>query len=153
MSEEETGAPSVLLVEDDEAHAELVRRSFEDHQVPGEIFHVRDGEAALDYLHRRGAYANPAASPRPRFVLLDLRLPRVDGFEVLRAIRSSEELHRLPVVVLTTSNAEQDIARAYDEQANSYLVKPFAFEQFLDVVSEVGGYWLTRNEVSEPDVD
>jgi CheY-like chemotaxis protein len=135
----------ILLVEDNPAHAELVKRSLEDHRVPNRVVHLADGEAALHYLLRQGRFADPAASPRPHLVLLDLRLPRIDGLEVLRRIRTDAELERLPVVVLTTSEAEQDVAKAYEFRANSYLVKPVDFERFARLMGDLGFYWLKWN--------
>jgi CheY-like chemotaxis protein len=140
------GAPlTILLVEDNLPHAELVKRSLEGHQIPNRIYHVTDGEAALAYLFRQGVYADPATSPRPHVVLLDLRLPKLSGLEVLREIRASRELHTVPVVVLTTSTAERDIASAYEHHANSYLVKPVDFAQFTQLMQELGFYWLNWN--------
>lgn len=137
--------PQILLVEDNPDHAELIVRGFEDHPVSNEIFHVSDGEAALDYLLRRGNFSNPDRSPRPRLVLLDLRLPKIDGLEVLRQIRSSDDLDDLPVVVLTTSRADDDILRAYHNRANSYLVKPLDFASFTALINDLGYYWLNWN--------
>ena len=136
---------TILLVEDNPAHAELVIRSFESQRVANKIFHVWDGEEALDYLLRRGHYADPEKSPRPNVVLLDLRLPKIDGLEVLREIKSTEGLKRIPVVILTTSQAEIDASRAYDCHANSYLIKPLDFELFTRLMEELGFYWLGWN--------
>ncbi len=136
---------TILLVEDNPAHAELVIRSFESQRVANKIYHVWDGEEALDYLLRRGNYADPEKSPRPNVVLLDLRLPKIDGTEVLREIKNTEGLKRVPVVVLTTSQAEIDASRAYDCHANSYLIKPLDFELFTKLMEELGFYWLGWN--------
>src|SRR5262249_24005139 len=122
-SEAAHSAPlTMLLVEDDMPHAELVKRGLEAHQIANKIYHVADGEAALDYLFRQGLYTDPVTSPSPHVVLLDLRLPRLSGLEVLREIRASSDnnLHSVPVVVLTTSTAAQDVTRAYEQHANSY---------------------------------
>jgi CheY-like chemotaxis protein len=135
----------ILLVEDNLAHAELIFRSFEDHRIANSIYHVSDGEAALDYLFQRGSYANSEECPRPHVILLDLRLPKIDGLEVLKEIKSSPEVERIPVVVLTTSAAEQDVARAYQQHANSYLIKPVDFEKFSRLMDEFGFYWLGWN--------
>jgi CheY-like chemotaxis protein len=136
---------TILLIEDNPAHAELVRRSFEDHRIANEIHHIADGEAALDYLFRRGDYTDPPDSPRPHVILLDLRLPKVGGLEVLKIIKTSAELQTLPVVILTTSAAEADISRAYEYHANSYLVKPVDFSKFSQLMVELGFYWLGWN--------
>jgi two-component system, response regulator len=141
-----TGEPlHILLVEDNEAHAELVIRGMRDQQVANKIHHVPDGEQALDYLFARGAFADPGTSPRPNLVLLDLRLPRVDGLEVLRTIKTTPSLLRIPVVVLTSSDAESDIAKSYDYHANSYVVKPLDFKTFTKLMKELGFYWLGWN--------
>ena len=136
---------TVLLVEDNPAHAELVIRSFEDHRIANRIHHVSDGEEALDYLLRRGAYADPAKSPTPHMVLLDLRLPKIDGLEVLKEIKSVKELEKIPTVIFTTSSAEVDVAKAYGYHANSYLVKPVNFEKFNQLMDDIGFYWLAWN--------
>ncbi len=134
-----------LLVEDNMAHAELVQRSLKDHQVANKVIHLTDGEMALDYLLQRGSYADSEQHPRPSVVLLDLRLPKVDGLEVLKTIKTSEELQGLPVVILTTSEAEQDVAHAYESHANSYLVKPVDFQMFQELMEDLGFYWLSWN--------
>ncbi len=145
-SEGLSGEPLViLLVEDDRDHAELILRAFEDHRVANKVYHVLDGEAALNYLVRKGEYASPEKSPRPHLVLLDLRLPKIDGLEVLKRIRGCEGLAKLPVVVLTTSAAETDVARAYEHHANSYVVKPVDFEKFNQLMDDLGFYWLGWN--------
>ena len=135
----------ILLIEDNPAHAELIRRNFETHRIANRLYHVTDGEMALEYLFRRGAYADPERSPRPHLILLDLRLPKIDGLEVLKVIKTSQELRPIPVVILTTSEAEQDVLRAYQQHANSYLVKPVDFHQFTELMEELGFYWLAWN--------
>ena len=138
-------ASVILLIEDNPAHAELIRRNFETHRIANRLIHVTDGEAALDYLFRRGAYADSTRSPRPHLILLDLRLPKIDGLEVLKEIKTSQELRSIPVVILTTSEAEQDVACAYQHYVNSYLVKPVDFHQFTELMEELGVYWLAWN--------
>jgi len=135
----------ILLIEDNPAHAELIRRNFEAHRIANRLYHVTDGEAALDYLFRRGAYADPGQSPRPHLILLDLRLPKIDGLEVLKAIKTSQALRPIPVVILTTSEAEQDVVCAYQHNVNSYLVKPVDFDRFTELMEELGFYWLAWN--------
>ena len=135
----------VMLVEDNPDHAELVMRTMADHRVANKIVHFTDGQSALDYLFRQGEYADPEKGPRPHVILLDLRLPRVDGLEVLKAIKESEELRIIPVVVLTTSEAEKDVARAYGCHANSYLVKPVGYAEFSQLMKDLGFYWLGWN--------
>ncbi|MCZ2126669.1 MAG: response regulator [Anaerolineales bacterium] len=136
----------VLLVEDNADHAELVIRTMESHHIHTQIRHIADGESALDYLLRRNAFSDPQSSPRPKIVLLDLRLPRVDGLEVLRVIKEEETLRDIPIIILTTSDADQDVKRAYERYVNSYLVKPVGFEDFSDLMKELGVYWLSWNK-------
>jgi CheY-like chemotaxis protein len=136
----------ILLVEDDLAHAEIVRRNFEEFRMANRLIHVADGQAALDYLYRREQFSDPELSPRPELILLDLRLPRVEGLEVLKTIKADHDLSCIPVVVLTTSAAEKDVVRAYDSHANSYLVKPVDLPQFVDMMKALGYYWLAWNE-------
>lgn len=135
----------IMLIEDNEDHAYAVKLSFSRHRVANKIYRVADGEAALDFLFRRNEYADPSKSPRPHVIFLDLRLPKIDGLEVLRQIKESEQLHRIPIVILTTSAAEQDLVEAYDCHVNSYLVKPLDFEKFTELMKAVGFYWLAWN--------
>ena len=138
----------VLLVEDDPDHADLVTFSLlESPPKATVVHHVTAGDAALDYLYRRGDFADPDQSPRPHLILLDLRLPKVDGLAVLKEIKTSsdEELRRIPVVVLTSSEANSDTAAAYDFRANSYVVKPVDCEKFHQLMTDLGHYWLVWN--------
>jgi len=139
--------PHILLVEDNEAHAELVIRGMHDQQVANTIHHVMDGEQALDYLFHRGIYTDTNTYPPPNLILLDLRLPRIDGLEVLKTVKETPGLLRIPVVVLTSSEAENDIARSYDYHANSYIVKPLEFKKFTRLMKDLGFYWLKWNEI------
>jgi CheY-like chemotaxis protein len=143
----EPDAPPVLLVEDNPDHEELIRRAFAEHEPRVALAVARHGEQALDYLHRRGLYQDPGRSRRPRLILLDLRLPRVDGLEVLGEIKSSPLLRSTPVVVLTTSSSEHDMARAYAQHANSYLVKPTEFSRIRELIDQVHSYWLGINRL------
>ena len=135
----------VMLVEDNPDHAELIMRTLAEHRVANRITHFADGQTALDYLFRHGEYTHPATSPRPHVILLDLRLPRVDGLEVLRIVKEEEELKKIPVVILTTSEADKDMIRAYDHHVNSYLVKPVGFDDFNKLMNDLGFYWLGWN--------
>jgi CheY-like chemotaxis protein len=135
----------ILLVEDDPAHAEIVRRNFENSLIANRVIHVSDGQEALDYLFHEGLFSDPENAPRPGLILLDLRLPKVDGLEVLKRIKADTELSRIPVVILTTSSAEYDVIKAYDRHANSYLVKPVDFPQFVSLMESLGYYWLVWN--------
>ncbi|MBV5339109.1 MAG: response regulator [Deltaproteobacteria bacterium] len=137
---------TVLLVEDNLDHAELVMRNMADFQVANSIFHVEDGEAALDYLYGRGTYADRKQFPLPHLMLLDLRLPKVDGLEVLKEVKGNADLMALPVVILTTSDAERDMAMAYECHANSYVTKPVSFDDFSMLLKDLGFYWLAWNK-------
>jgi two-component system response regulator len=136
----------ILLIEDDPAHAEIVRRNLEDFRVANRLIHLQDGQAALDYLLRQGEFSDPALSPRPDLILLDLRLPKVDGQQVLRSLKADRDLQQIPTVILTTSKAEQDLVGAYGHGASSYLVKPVDFEKFASLMEAFGFYWLAWNE-------
>jgi CheY-like chemotaxis protein len=140
----------VMLIEDNVDHAELVIRTMQEHQIANQIRHFLDGQSALDYLFQRGEYSDLNANPRPHVILLDLRLPRVDGLDVLKAIKEDNDLKTIPVVVLTTSEAEKDVARAYYNHANSYLVKPVGFEEFRKLMDDLGFYWLGWNTNPDP---
>jgi len=135
----------VMLVEDNIDHAELVIRTMEEHRITNKVRHFLDGQSALDYLFHRGEYSEFTDPHRPHVILLDLRLPRVDGIDVLKAIKEDAELKSIPVVVLTTSEAEKDVAKAYYNHANSYLVKPVGFEDFKKLMDDLGFYWLGWN--------
>lgn len=135
----------VMLVEDNADHAELIIRTLEEHRVANRVRHFFDGQSALDYLFQRGEFSNPAQSPRPHLILLDLRLPRVDGIDILKTIKTDESLKCIPVVILTTSDAEKDVTKAYYHHANSYLVKPVGFDEFRELMDNLGFYWLSWN--------
>ncbi len=135
----------ILLVEDNRMDIELTLDAFHEAKLLNTIHIAPDGQEALDYLFGRGKYADRKAYPKPNLVLLDLKLPGIDGFEVLRQIKSTPILKRLPVVILTSSKEEGDRALSYDRGANSYLVKPVSFEGFLGIVKEIEGYWLSLN--------
>ncbi len=132
----------ILLVEDDPGDQEITRRSLAKAKLKNDLFIVEDGEQALDYLFRRGAYTDPAVSPRPDLVLLDLNLPKIDGRQVLEEIRKTPELKRLVVVIMTTSQQEADIVRSYELGVNSYVTKPMDFDQFSKVIQDIGHYWF-----------
>ena len=136
---------TILLVEDNRMDVELTLDAFKEARLENKILVVTNGQEALDYLFRRGVYADRNTYPMPDLILLDLKLPRIDGFEVLRQIKSANILKRLPVVILTSSKDEGDRALSYDIGANSYLVKPVSFDGFLGVVKQIEGYWLTLN--------
>jgi CheY-like chemotaxis protein len=135
----------ILLVEDNPAHAELVIRSFKAHTLDSEIHHVVNGEIALDYLFQRGKYNDPEEFPQPHVILLDIRMPKVSGLDVLKELKASQSLRHIPVIILTTSDAEQDVTKAYQNYVNSYLVKPVEFDKFMKLMEELGFYWLNWN--------
>lgn len=130
----------VLLVEDSPADARLTQEAFRDGKLQNNLTVVADGEAAMAYLKREGKYAKAA---RPDLILLDLNLPKIDGREVLRRVKSDESLCSIPIVVLTTSEAEEDVAKAYEYHANCYIRKPVDLDRFLHIVSVIENFWLT----------
>lgn len=137
---------TILFIEDDPAHAEITMRNFKKNRISNRVIHLWDGQEALDYLFRQGKYTDPETSPLPHLILMDLRLPKVDGLEVLEKIRSRDNLKCIPTVILTTSEAEIDITRAYDYNVNSYLVKPMDFEKFSNLIEAFGFYWVVWNK-------
>lgn len=137
--------PSILLVEDNPDDEALTMRALQQNNIANTVDVVRDGEEALDYLFTRGAYAERDPGNTPSVVLLDLKLPKVDGLEVLKAMRADERTRLLPVVVLTSSNEERDIINSYNFGANSYVRKPVDFASFMEAVQQLGLYWLVLN--------
>jgi CheY-like chemotaxis protein len=133
---------TILLVEDNLQDIEITRRAFDKGRVRNDVMVVRNGEEALDYLYRRGKFQDPNASPRPGMILLDLNLPKVGGLEVLQQIKKDESLKKIPVIVLTVSQREQDIVRSYDLGVNTYIQKPVEFDNFMRVVNTVHDYWV-----------
>jgi two-component system response regulator len=134
----------ILLVEDNPLDAELTMHGLKDDKVANTITWVKDGQQALDYIFRRGEY-DQRKTPDPRLILLDLKMPRVDGLEVLRAIRADESTRRIPVVVMTSSQEESDVAKSYDLGVNSYVVKPLDFNSMTEIAKKAGFYWLAVN--------
>ena len=135
----------ILLVEDSARDAELVLEAFGTHHLANEVFHVRDGAEALDYLHRRGSFAD-RSNAHPALVLLDLKMPKVDGLEVLREMKGAAELKMIPVVIMTSSREEQDVVNSYQLGVNAYVVKPVRFHEFIDAVKHLGVFWAVVNE-------
>jgi len=135
-------AVCILMAEDDEDDALLAREALAESRVTNRLVVVSDGAELMDYLQHRGAYADRASAPRPGLILLDLNMPRMDGREALAAIKADPDLRRIPVVVLTTSDAEEDIIRTYDIGASGYITKPVTFEGLTRVMESLGNYWL-----------
>ena len=138
-------ATSILLVEDNPMDVELILDAFKEARLTNIIHVAANGKEALDYVLGQGEYADRKQYPLPDIVLLDLKMPGIDGHEVLRQIKSRDKLKRLPVIILTSSSDEGDRAMSYDNGANSYLVKPVNFDEFLKVVKQVSDYWITLN--------
>lgn len=136
----------ILLVEDNPTDAELTIRALNKHHLANNLIHVKDGQAALDFLFATGPYAGRNTNELPKVVLLDLKLPKIGGIEVLRQIRSDERTKLVPVVVLTSSHEDRDVIETYDLGANSYIVKPVEFDNFSEAVRNMGMYWLLLNE-------
>lgn len=145
-----TSERPILLVEDNPDDEALTLRAFSKNKIPNPVVVARDGVEALDYLMGKGTYSGRDLSVMPVVILLDLKLPRIDGLEVLRRIRADDRTSLLPVVVLTTSKEAQDILQSYRLGANSYIRKPVDFERFIQAVSQLGVYWLTLNEPVTP---
>lgn len=136
----------ILLVEDNPDDEALTLRAFQKNNMKNKIVVVRDGEEALDFLFRRGGFATRDPDEAPEIILLDLKLPKIDGLEVLRQIRADLRTRLLPVVILTSSKEEQDLIEGYSQGANSYVRKPVDFNQFVEAVKQLGLYWLVLNE-------
>jgi CheY-like chemotaxis protein len=136
----------ILLVEDSRSDEELTLHAFRKHNLSNRVHVVRDGAEALDFLFCRGQFVGRAASSSPKVVLLDIKLPKVDGLEVLRQIKAHESTKHIPVVILTSSQEERDIVAGYQRGANSYIVKPVGFDQLTEAVRDIGFYWLLLNK-------
>jgi len=132
----------ILIAEDDPDDRMLTIRALEQNRLANDIKWVEDGEELMDYLHRRGIYADAGSAPRPGLILLDLNMPRMDGREALQAIKADPELRRIPVVVLTTSRAEQDIVQSYDLGVNAFVTKPVTFVELAHAIRVLGNFWF-----------
>ena len=141
MAARKAGAPvEILLVEDNPADVRLTQEALKEGKVYNNLHWAKDGVEALEFLHRKGKYAG---APRPDIILLDLNLPKKDGREVLQDIKNDDKLKRIPVVILTTSKAEEDVLKSYDLHANCYVTKPVDLEKFITVVQSIDRFWLT----------
>lgn len=143
---QELNEVEVLLVEDNPSDAELTMRALKKRNLANKLFHAKDGAEALDFLFAQGSFLHRRIENGPKVVLLDLKLPKVDGLEVLRRIKSDERTRKVPVVVMTSSREDRDLATCYECGVNGYVVKPVEFEDFSRAVSELGFYWLLLNE-------
>jgi len=141
---------TIPMADDDPDDRDFARSAMDESRLANELRFVEDGEALLDYLYRRGRYADPKDSPRPGLILLDLNMPRKDGREALREIKGDPSLRHIPVVVLTTSKAEEDILRSYDLGANCFITKPVTFEGLVDVVKVLDKHWFQLVELPRP---
>jgi len=140
---------TILLVEDNPDHADLTLRALREGNLLNELFWVKNGEEALDFLHRRGPYGNGASAPRPGLVLLDIKLPKVDGLEVLRRIKGDAELRSIPVVMLTTSEEDHEVTESYKTGANSFVSKPVRFADFVEKIKALKLYWVVTNRLPD----
>jgi CheY-like chemotaxis protein len=140
----------ILLAEDNPRDAEMTQRALRKINFANKVHWVKDGEAALNYLTRDGEYADRPASSNPKLVLLDIKMPKVDGIEVLRQIKANEDLKKIPVVVMTSSNEERDVIESYRLGVNSYIVKPVEFSVFAETVARAGLYWILTNRAPVP---
>lgn len=131
----------VLMAEDDEHDVIAVNRAWKKNKIANPLYIVPDGEECLDYLHQRGKYENPEDAPRPGILLLDIKMPKMDGLTVLKHIRESEKFNRLPVVILTTSKDEEDRLKSYDLRVNAYIIKPIGFDNFSEAVKTINLFW------------
>lgn len=152
MKPEQNLRPVTILMADDDPDDRLMaREAFEESRLANSLYFVHDGVALMDYLLRRGEYADAGRSPRPGVILLDLNMPRKDGREALREIKADPDLRRIPIVILTTSKAEEDILRSYDLGANSFITKPVTFESLVNVVRTISSYWFEIVELPRVD--
>jgi CheY-like chemotaxis protein len=141
-----TDPVEILLVEDNPNDAELCLRALTKNKISNRVVHVKDGAEALDFIFGKGSYSERKLEKGPKVILLDLKLPKVDGLEVLKEIKSDPRARLIPVVVLTSSKEEQDIVRSYESGVNSYIVKPVDFDKFVKAVADLGLYWLLLNQ-------
>ena len=137
----------ILLVEDNPDHAELTIKALNQNNVLNEVYVVNDGQEALDFMYHQGKYADDKDFPRPGLILLDIRLPKVDGIEVLKQLKDDPQFKSIPVIMLTTSDRDEEIAKSYAGGANSYVVKPMDFEEFMKKVRELKLYWTITNSL------
>lgn len=144
------GQPIVILMADDDADDRMLAKdALHESRVLNDLRFVEDGEELMDYLARRGKFSNPDDSPRPGLILLDLNMPRKDGREALKEIKADPNLRRIPIVVMTTSKAEEDIYRSYDIGASSFITKPITFDRLVELMKALGAYWVEFVELPD----
>lgn len=137
----------ILLVEDNPDHVELTIKALKENNVLNEIYIVRDGQEALDFMYHRGSYTDKERFPRPGLILLDIKLPKVDGLDVLKRLKGDKRFKSIPIIMLTTSDRDEEIVRSYEDGANSYVVKPVNFEEFMKKVRDMRLYWTIINSL------
>jgi len=137
----------ILLVEDNPDHAEITLKALKQNNILNEVYWISDGQEALDFMYHRGKYADEKKYPRPGLILLDIKLPKVDGLEVLKQLKDDPQFKSIPVIMLTTSDRDEEIAKSYAGGANSYVVKPMDFEDFMKKVRELKLYWTITNSL------
>jgi len=138
-------AISILLVEDNPEDVEITQRAFKEGKVRNTLYVVRDGQEALDFLYHQGEYTDESKAPRPGLILLDIRLPKVNGIEVLKRLKTDPNLRRIPIIMLTVSDSDEDINKCYDAGANGYIVKPVEFDKFVEAMKSLYLYWTITN--------
>jgi two-component system, response regulator len=141
----------ILIADDDQDDLEMIQEALKESRLLNNIHCVNDGEELMDYLHHRGKFSDPVLNPTPGLILLDLNMPRMDGREALREIKKDPNLRQIPIVVLTTSQAEEDIFRTYDLGVNSFITKPVSFESLVKVMKALGQYWFDIVELPDPE--
>ncbi|MGA7983549.1 MAG: response regulator [Burkholderiales bacterium] len=144
---DDAGQVEILLVEDDPADAEMTLRALRQKNLANRVHWVKDGAEALEFMFRSGSYAGRDPDHTPKLIMLDIKMPKVDGIEVLRRLKANPETRTVPVVVMTSSNEEQDVIESYRLGVNSYIVKPVHFDAFLETVAKIGLYWVLTNRV------
>ncbi len=149
MNDDDRRSVTLLMADDDPEDRLLAREAFQEARLANDLRFVADGEELMDYLFRRGKFTDPSTSPRPGLILLDLNMPKKDGREALQEIKNEDSLRTIPVIVLTTSKAEEDVMRSYDIGANSYITKPVTFEKLVEIMRTIGRYWFEMVELPD----
>ncbi|MCC7245108.1 MAG: response regulator [Saprospiraceae bacterium] len=140
----------VVVADDDEDDRLMTKEAFEESGLPNKVLFVKDGVDLMDYLHRRGQYANPETSPRPGLILLDLNMPRMDGREALKILKSDDELKSIPVTVFTTSKAQEDVVKTYGLGSNCFITKPVTYSELVNTIRQLGTFWFDLVEIPIP---